>query len=360
MKISTPEKITEHLHNALSKVGSFQSCAFLDYPAHPNIGDNLIWLGSILYLTNVMGTKIKYATSKSNFSATTLEEKAGNSPIILHGGGNLGDLWPEYQNFREYIISTYCDRPIVILPQSIYFSNSANLKKAADIFNRHPDLTIFVRDNRSYTIAIDAFDRCKVFKAPDMAFQMTGLPKIPDVNKSKSSILYHCRQDKEINEQFLANILEIPNLLVEDWVSYKWKFGHPDKRLSRYGSQLFRELWQKGLANPSEWISRQKWQYLHPYSPVFKQIDRPSIHQYSWSLMHSGIYQLQQHKLVITNRLHGHILCTLLQIPHIFLPNSYYKNESFYEEWTKEIPFCKFVKDTSKIKSVVQKFLADS
>lgn len=358
MNISTPEKITEYLHSALGKVSNFTSCALLDYPAYPNIGDHLIWIGSLLYLTNVAKTKIKYAASVSDFSTPTLEATAGNSPIFLNGGGNLGDLWPDYQNFREYIISTYCDRPIIILPQSIYFRDPANLKKAADIFNRHPDLTIFTRDDYSYNTACDAFDQCNIFKAPDMAFQMTSLPEIPKINNSHSSILYHCRKDKEFNQKFLADVLEIPNLLVEDWVSYQWKFGHPKNIFVRSSSQLFREIWQRGLANPSEWISRQKWQYLHPYSPIFKQIYQPSLHQYSWSLMHSGIYQLHQHQLVITNRLHGHILCTLLRIPHIFLPNSYYKNESFYEAWTKEISFCKFIKDTSQIKSVVEDFLA--
>ncbi|MBD2346617.1 polysaccharide pyruvyl transferase family protein [Anabaena subtropica FACHB-260] len=360
MTIYTNHQLKEYLHKSLGQMENFKSCAFLDYPAYPNIGDHLIWLGGVFYLTKVKGVKIQYASSVGDFSPITLKEKANNSPIVLTGGGNLGDLWPDYQNFREYIISTYRDRPIVILPQSIYFHDSANLKKAADIFNRHPNLTIFTRDDYSYKLARDAFDKCQIFKAPDMAFQMTDLPGINNIVSPKSSILYLCRQDKELNQEFTENMWDIPNLKIDDWVSYQWKVGHPDNLLIRYGSALFREGWQKGLANPSDWLSRQKWQYLHPYTNIFQELYNPKMHQYSWSLMHSGIYQLQQHKLVITNRLHGHILSTLLKIPHIFFPNSYYKNESFYEAWTKQIPFCKFVKDTSQIKIAIQQVLESS
>ena len=53
--------------------------------------------------------------------------------------------------------------------------------------------------------------------------------------------------------------------------------------------------------------------------------------------------------MIITNRLHGHIMCILLGIPHIFLANSYHKNESFYETWTHQVPFCRFVKNSSEI-----------
>jgi pyruvyl transferase EpsO len=60
---STPEKLTELLHKALGKLGTFEQCALLDYPDHGNIGDHLIWLGEVFYLTDVLKTKINYAAS---------------------------------------------------------------------------------------------------------------------------------------------------------------------------------------------------------------------------------------------------------------------------------------------------------
>jgi pyruvyl transferase EpsO len=77
-------------------------------------------------------------------------------------------------------------------------------------------------------------------------------------------------------------------------------------------------------------------------------------------LMHTGIYQLSQSRLVINNRLHWHLLCLLLGIPNILLPNSYYKNEAFYKAWTYQIPFSRFVKEPSEVPSAIQELLTSS
>lgn len=74
-------------------------------------------------------------------------------------------------------------------------------------------------------------------------------------------------------------------------------------------------------------------------------------------MMHAGMHQMRQHRLVITNRLHGHILCLLLKIPHVFLPNSYHKNELFYQTWTHQISFFRFVKKPHEVKSAVEELL---
>jgi len=73
--------------------------------------------------------------------------------------------------------------------------------------------------------------------------------------------------------------------------------------------------------------------------------------------MHYGVYQFKQHKLVITNRLHGHILCVLMGIPHVVIPNSYHKITSFYETWTHQVPFCKLVTNQSQIKAAAEELL---
>jgi pyruvyl transferase EpsO len=48
-----------------------------------------------------------------------------------------------------------------------------------------------------------------------------------------------------------------------------------------------------------------------------------------------GCAILSSGKVAITDRLHGHILCLLLSIPHVVLDNSYRKVSSFYETWTE-------------------------
>ena len=369
---SAAEKIKEVLHTALENIGSFEECALLNYPGHLNIGDHLIWLGEVFYLTDVLKAKIKYvAVGAADFSDETMKKLSGDAPIIFHGGGNLGDLWYDHQQFREQIISKYRERPIIIMPQSIYFASSTNLKRAADIFNSHPNLTLFTRDNRSYDVATKNFHNCQVIKSPDMAFQMVKMPGLTSNPKQKHSILYHCRKDKELEQSSSPASINFPNLVVEDWFSDRWPgqkgwksyksmfYITPETSFERIKARirLIRENWQRDLMNPSEWISSQVYKQLHSYPAEFNNLYEPMIHRISWSLMQRGVSQLKRHRLVITNRLHGHILCILLGIPHVFLSNSYYKNEAFYETWTYQIPFCRYVKDSSQIQIAAQELL---
>ena len=114
---STPEKIKAFLHNALGKIGSFEQCAFLDYPDYFNLGDHLIGIATLFYLTDIVKANVNYVATINNFSEESLEKRIGQAPIILQGGGNLGDLWSHHQEFREYINSKYRDRTIIIMPQ---------------------------------------------------------------------------------------------------------------------------------------------------------------------------------------------------------------------------------------------------
>jgi exopolysaccharide biosynthesis predicted pyruvyltransferase EpsI len=44
--------------------------------------------------------------------------------VLLHGGGNFGDEWPEHQRLREQILREHRDRPVVVLPQAVQFSQA--------------------------------------------------------------------------------------------------------------------------------------------------------------------------------------------------------------------------------------------
>jgi pyruvyl transferase EpsO len=371
MNLENAKEIKNQLDLALGKLASFDECALLDYPDNRNVGDQLIWLGNIFYLSDALKVKVKYASTIANFSDSEMQKCINSdAPILLHGGGNLGDLWQRHQIFRENIISKYQDTAIIILPQTIYYSEAENLAKTAKIFNYHPNLTIFVRDEYSYKIAIDNFYNCKIVKSPDTAFQLVDILK-PKPDKS-NTILYHARQDIEKNVLSTPMELDLPNLVVQDWFSFRKEVIIHDSLSYKYSDTSeflpWEDRWkiiksiayksrQEGLTTMQIWLSRLLWQYCHKESFKFQQHYQPYMHRRSWGFLQSGIQQFKQHRLVITTRLHGHILCVILGIPHVFLANSYYKNEAFYQTWTYQIPFCKFVKNTAEIESAVQELL---
>ena len=336
------------LQDTFSFLEPGQSCALLNYPDYINIGDHLIWAGTVSYLRSELDASLDYATSRVQFCQQRLESHAPEGSIFLLGGGNFGDLWYGHQAFREYIIQTNAHRPIIILPQTIYFQNPDSLENAARIFNAHPNLTVVVRDQLSFEIATQHFDNCRVFKAPDMALYLAQRLQTQKPNPTKC-LLYHCRRDSELHQDFLPDHIRLQEMEVQDWTAYEdhWLLGHPHSWLRQMVAMGIRSVWQRGLRHPHEWRSRHHWDYQ--VTPNFADCYDSALHYRSWSFMHSGVYQFQQYRAVITNRLQGHILCVLLGIPHVFLPNGYHKNQSYYDSWCRNIPFCRFVKDPAKI-----------
>jgi pyruvyl transferase EpsO len=155
---------------------------------------------------------------------------------------------------------------------------------------------------------------------------------------------------------------------IEDWYSFKEKVSFHDWLSYDYkdslreltaieGLKVLNRILRSASKQKSEtikyWLSYLDWLFFHPYTGKFLRHSEVLTHKRAWSFLFSSIQQLKQYDAVITDRLHGHILCTILEIPNIFLPNSYHKNKAFYETWTHNIPFCRFVEDPKKVSDAV-------
>ena len=59
--------------------------------------------------------------------------------------------------------------------------------------------------------------------------------------------------------------------------------------------------------------------------------------KYSEKMMSIGIQQFSRYSFVISTRLHGHILASIMMIDNKVIDNSYGKNSAFVEMWTKNL-----------------------
>ena len=286
-------------------------CALLDFPSSANVGDNAIWLGEVQYLSS-RSMRPVYQCDRETYAESTLRKRVGDGVILLHGGGNLGDVWEGSQELRERVISSFPSNPIVVMPQTIHFRERANLLRAKRIFDNHGGLTIVARSKRSHEIAKEEFD-CNTVMAPDMAFFMTTPAR---TSSPTTPILWLQRTDQESGG---LSIPKAPDVKQVDWV----ELG----RVRQTSVTMSQTPHLRAAASLAKTAIRTGMRALS--APLGKTFDARAQ-----ARLERGVRLLSEGQVVITDRLHGHVLCLMLGIPHVLLDNSYGKLRDFYETWT--------------------------
>ncbi|MDR3472001.1 MAG: polysaccharide pyruvyl transferase family protein [Devosia sp.] len=304
--------IKSTLERELPPFGEF---ALLDYPDHPNVGDSAIWLGETRYFSEVHHRHPSLVSTLHRHPLQEILAGLPDGPIFLHGGGNFGDIYPYYQEWREDLLRHTAGRLVVQLPQSIHFSSADRLKSAARAIAAHGNFLLLVRDAESYRIAEENFD-CRVVLCPDMAFFLGPLRR-PE-RRSVDVLCLLRTDDERAAEQFSGGQTGRGELSTEvcDWLE------EDDADSSR-------------LLKPNKMdrILAARWGAL-PRS----NYRGFGFHRLASARLRRGLKLLSRGDWVITDRLHAHILSLLLGIDHVALDNSYGKVRRFIEAWTSGIP----------------------
>lgn len=307
------EGVQGHIREALAPLfpenGQF---ALIDFPNHGNVGDSAIWMGEVEYFKQEHGADPVYVCAHDYYDEGELRAAlpAGGT-IFIHGGGNFGDLWAPHQALRETLIERFKDYKIVQLPQSIHYRDPANIERTKVLIAGHADFTLMVRDQESCDFSQEHFE-CPVMLVPDMAFYMGRLTS--DVQKS-SDVFYLKRVDHEKTDAAGANWADVAfAYVVDDW-----------------------------LEEPKDLYKRLKLLTLLslPFKCRWMQINKnvARVLLYNALAMHRvrrGADMLASGRVVISDRLHAHILSVLLGIAHVRLDNNYQKIDRFARVWTKD------------------------
>jgi pyruvyl transferase EpsO len=287
----------------------------LELPYYRNIGDILIWYGTEFFL-KTFNARCKY---KSSFYTFKKKKISANIIILLQGGGNFGDLWDGPQDFRRRIIKDYPNNKIIILPQTIFYSNENNLISDAKLFSMHKKLVICARDEESLKILKNHFSTNTILLVPDMAFCIpAGALKKIKINPSYKT-LFVKRTDQEINTHidYFAHINE-NNIDISDW------------------PPMEKETIVAFLLRCFLWINRR----MHI---LFSKItDLYACYIFKQNMIKIGVRFISKYKKIYTTRLHAAILCCILEKPFILFNNSYGKNSSFFKTWFSDLDDIEF------------------
>lgn len=233
--------------------------------------------------------------------------------IVLIGGGNMGDLWIDEEIDRRFVISQFQDNKIISMPQTISFSDDENGKKEFDktkrFYNKHNNLTVIARENKSFNIMKQAFSNANVIINPDMVLYINSMFK---GNEKNRDIIMTClRNDKE---GVLGGSKE--NLIKNLDMNYENVF-HYDTVVNK---TITKEIREKELMNMLSKFSNSK--------------------------------------IVITDRLHGMVFAAITKTPCIVTKSLDHKVTGTYE-WIKDLNYVKLVNNLEfkEIKPLIEELL---
>lgn len=290
-------RLREPLHAVFTKEILKESTRvfLLDFPDHANAGDSAIWLGEVEFLKRAQHRVAHFSCRCRACNLTSLQQVVRSSDaLLLHGGGNFGDLFSACNNdLRHKIVRQFPNNTIVVFPQTMVpWTDSTAWKVSSHIYCKYPRRFLFARDAVTYAAMqrVYACANVVVSLVPDMAFWMETPPFVANYSASKHDIVWLGRTDKEKRGLDPQNATDA---LVVDW------FG-PDA------------------------------QHPDPLSGFFEQ---------ALYATKRAVRMLSQGRVVVTDRLHAHIISVIMGIPHVVMDNSFGKIRTFYQQWTKSVPY---------------------
>jgi pyruvyl transferase EpsO len=300
--------LKEQLRQILNVVPQGSNIYYIDYPVHSNGGDLLIMKGTEAFFKDY-NIRVRARYSILDFPESLMIPR--DQIIVLHGGGNFGDLYPLHQKLREKVITKYPHHRIVMLPQTIFYKSDYEFDRTAQIFNRHDDVHLYVRDTFSYHQAAQKFHKCRVYLSPDMAHQLWPIrSKI----RPYKDLLYFFRTDIEkTKEQEQLERIGRGDYL--DWTSLY-------NRVEKKSINMIVRMMRRGRGPL-------------PMQAIWSK--------YTDYLVNKAVKRFSGYRNVQTSRLHGHILSCLMDKPNTLLDNSYGKNSSYYNTWTSGIQSAQLV-----------------
>ena len=278
-------------------------------PEHNNMGDQCIAMESVRYLQTIFPQVEVAEASEEQLLGKDygqIDEIPSGQPVFLIGGGNFGTIWPGPEAIREEAIRRLKSHPVIILPQSIFFSDDAEGQKAlaqAKEIYQGVNVLLCCRDKVSWEFAKKHF-HCKTLLVPDIAMWERQKPRLPLKRFGGMTLL---RGDKE-RKLTDADIIQIEALLAKKFQSVE------------IGDTMFAG------------------------GKVTKENRNAEIERL--------LRQIASAECVVTDRLHGMILCAITETPCVVLPNGYHKVAACYE-WLKEINYISMIQDVDHLEEAI-------
>ncbi|XP_059160166.1 uncharacterized protein LOC131943881 [Physella acuta] len=279
-----------------SIIGTAPNVMLMDIPDHDNKGDSAITVGEVMIIKKLKKQIVYHCETLKCYQQKNINRSIIISQrypiedivILLHGGGNLLG-YKLHDKLRHNLLDVFPKHKFILLSQSIWLHDDyvSHLNFCIHAYSNKTNLNILIRDKQSLAIAREHFRGVKLYLAPDMAF---GIGPVPRMLPPYFDIIWLRRTDNETSKYPLPVLPKGVTVHVSDWYD-EWALNSGATDLER-----------------------------------------------AFIKAHDGFSFLQRGRVVITDRLHGHILSVLMDTPHVLIDNPpFYKLSSFDNTWTASL-----------------------
>jgi len=308
--------------------------ALVDFPHHSNVGDSAIWVGEQAHLGR-RGVRVAYRCTWRTYDAATMRRRLGRDGVVLvHGGGNFGDLYRRHQQLRERVLADSAGRLVVQLPQTVNFSTPAALEAFTRAHGTRDDLVLLVRDTESRDLLAGSLARPPVL-APDMVFALGPRQRTVPAEQDVLALLRTDHESAGLLDQAAALGLD-----AVDWL---------DHRRDGDGSVADRALDLAGRGDRR--LTERTGRALAAVAGA--GLDRRAVREVA-----RGEALLSRGRVVVTDRLHAHLLSYLMGIPHVVLADRHAKVTRASRLWVGEHPWIRTASTVEEAVVLAQELLA--
>lgn len=196
-------KAKKNIRMAADKVGfERKTILYLDIPIHPNMGDLAQycciknWLKdnySEYHVLEIDANSIMYARQEF---ISLLNKLTKEDLIFFQSGYCTQDLGGFHDEVHRITVENALKVPIIMLPQTVFFKSKENAARTAEVYSKYSNLTILLRDAKSFEYAKELFKMNRLMLCPDIVTSLIGTRNVPGKEERKG-ILLCCRNDSE-------------------------------------------------------------------------------------------------------------------------------------------------------------------
>ena len=283
-------------------------------PRYGNLGDHAIAVAEKKVLRRSQRPMLSFDGDTTELLLCLQRYASPEDTFFLTGGGNMGTLYRNQEEYRLRLISAMRKNRIVLFPQTMSYGDTEEdlrfLRHTQRVYGSHPDLHLFAREQVTYERMKAAYPNNDVQLVPDIVLSIDGEDNADFA--TRQGILLCMRNDVE-------------------------------KSIGNDSHQLLEKLAQDLNMN---------WRYTDTTVQVHGVISQDEGER----LVHQKWNEFRSARLVITDRLHGMIFAAVTGTPCVALNNSNGKG-GFEYEWLKNVPYITFASTANEVPELVQRVL---